>query len=66
MTRTVNVIENALDVATQIILLENDQNHRKTRTKELFIGGSWSDSGEEDDDEKVKDETCPVAHASSK
>ncbi|GJS37543.1 retrovirus-related pol polyprotein from transposon TNT 1-94 [Tanacetum coccineum] len=27
-------------------------------------GGSWSDSGEEDD-EKVKDETCLVAHASS-
>ncbi|GJW34783.1 hypothetical protein Tco_0057703 [Tanacetum coccineum] len=26
--------------------------------------GSWSDSGEEDD-EKVKDETCLVAHASS-
>ncbi|GJS29352.1 retrovirus-related pol polyprotein from transposon TNT 1-94 [Tanacetum coccineum] len=30
----------------------------------LGIGGSWSDSGEEDD-EKVKDETCLVAHASS-
>ncbi|GJZ89112.1 retrovirus-related pol polyprotein from transposon TNT 1-94 [Tanacetum coccineum] len=29
-------IENALDVAIQIILLENVQNHRKTRTKELF------------------------------
>ncbi|GJW44256.1 zf-CCHC domain-containing protein [Tanacetum coccineum] len=27
------------------------------------FGGSWSDSGEEDD-EKVKDETCLVAHAS--
>nr|GEY38205.1 UBN2 domain-containing protein [Tanacetum cinerariifolium] len=33
MTRTVKVIEKALDVATQIILLENVQNHRKTRTK---------------------------------
>nr|GEU28751.1 retrovirus-related Pol polyprotein from transposon TNT 1-94 [Tanacetum cinerariifolium] len=33
MTRTVKVIENALDVAT-IILLENVQNHRKIRTKE--------------------------------
>nr|GEW93162.1 zinc finger, CCHC-type [Tanacetum cinerariifolium] len=52
------------DVATQIILLENVQNHRKIRTKELFFGGSWSDSGEEDD-EKVKDETCLVAHASN-
>ncbi|GJS19438.1 zf-CCHC domain-containing protein [Tanacetum coccineum] len=29
-----------------------------------FVGGSWSDRGEEDD-EKVKDETCLVAHASS-
>nr|GEV49396.1 UBN2 domain-containing protein [Tanacetum cinerariifolium] len=36
MTRTVKVIENALDVANQIILLENVQNHRKTRTKELL------------------------------
>ncbi|GJV48815.1 hypothetical protein Tco_1439027 [Tanacetum coccineum] len=36
MTRTVKVIENALDAATQIILLENVQNHRKTRTKELL------------------------------
>ncbi|GJT41133.1 hypothetical protein Tco_0940998 [Tanacetum coccineum] len=33
---TVKVIENALDVATQIILLENVQNHRKIRTKELL------------------------------
>nr|GEU89886.1 histidine kinase 3 [Tanacetum cinerariifolium] len=30
------VIENALDVATRIISLENVQNHRKTRTKELL------------------------------
>nr|GEX51537.1 UBN2 domain-containing protein [Tanacetum cinerariifolium] len=36
MTRTVKVIENDLDVATRIILLENVQNHRKTRTKELL------------------------------
>ncbi|GJW02810.1 retrovirus-related pol polyprotein from transposon TNT 1-94 [Tanacetum coccineum] len=35
-----------------------DKNHR------AFVGGSWSDSGEEDD-EKVKDETCLAAHASS-
>nr|GEV26231.1 copia protein [Tanacetum cinerariifolium] len=28
--------ENALDAATQIILLENVQNHQKTRTKELL------------------------------
>nr|GEW05454.1 retrotransposon protein [Tanacetum cinerariifolium] len=34
MIRTVKVIENALDAATRIILLENIQNHRKTKTKE--------------------------------
>nr|GEY16958.1 retrovirus-related Pol polyprotein from transposon TNT 1-94 [Tanacetum cinerariifolium] len=34
-----------------------DKNHR------AFVRGSWSDSGEEDD-EKVKDETYLVAHAS--
>ncbi|GKA31219.1 hypothetical protein Tco_0717524 [Tanacetum coccineum] len=35
-----------------------DKNHR------AFVGCSWSDSGEEDD-EKVKNETCLVAQASS-
>nr|GFC02108.1 hypothetical protein [Tanacetum cinerariifolium] len=35
-----------------------DKNHR------AFVGGSWSDSGEEDD-EKAKDETCLVAQASN-
>nr|GEV23513.1 integrase, catalytic region, zinc finger, CCHC-type, peptidase aspartic, catalytic [Tanacetum cinerariifolium] len=34
MTRTKKVIENVLDAMIQIILLENVQNHRKTRTKE--------------------------------
>ncbi|GJW05034.1 hypothetical protein Tco_1563890 [Tanacetum coccineum] len=34
MTRMVKVIENVLDAAIQIILLENVQNHRKTKTKE--------------------------------
>nr|GFB14109.1 zf-CCHC domain-containing protein/UBN2 domain-containing protein [Tanacetum cinerariifolium] len=36
----------------------------KDKNQRTFIGGSWSDSGEEDD-EKVKVETCLVAHASS-
>ncbi|GJW49485.1 hypothetical protein Tco_0090836 [Tanacetum coccineum] len=35
-----------------------DKNHR------AFVGGSWSDNGEEDD-EKAKDETCLVARASN-
>nr|GEZ59107.1 transposase, Ptta/En/Spm, transposase, Tnp1/En/Spm-like protein [Tanacetum cinerariifolium] len=52
------------DAVTQIILLENVQNHRKTRTKDRFFGGSWSNSGEEDD-EKVNNKTCLVAQASS-
>ncbi|GJS28142.1 retrovirus-related pol polyprotein from transposon TNT 1-94 [Tanacetum coccineum] len=36
----------------------------KDKNQRAFVGRSWSDSGEEDD-EKVKDEMCPVAHASS-
>nr|GEV58094.1 zf-CCHC domain-containing protein/UBN2 domain-containing protein [Tanacetum cinerariifolium] len=37
----------------------------KDKNQRAFVGGSWSDSGEEDD-EKVKNETCLVAQASSK
>nr|GEW00600.1 alpha/beta hydrolases superfamily protein [Tanacetum cinerariifolium] len=36
----------------------------KDKNQRVFVGGSWSDSGEEDD-EKVKNETCLVAQASS-
>ncbi|GJT14298.1 retrovirus-related pol polyprotein from transposon TNT 1-94 [Tanacetum coccineum] len=36
----------------------------KDKNQKAFVGGSWSDSGEEDD-EKVKNETCLVALASS-
>ncbi|GKD42638.1 zf-CCHC domain-containing protein, partial [Tanacetum coccineum] len=36
----------------------------KDKNQRAFVRGSWSDSGDEDD-EKVKDETCLVAHASS-
>ncbi|GJV48479.1 DUF4219 domain-containing protein [Tanacetum coccineum] len=36
----------------------------KDKNQRAFVGGSWSDSGEEDD-EKVKDETGLVAQASS-
>nr|GEV84623.1 transposase, Ptta/En/Spm, transposase, Tnp1/En/Spm-like protein [Tanacetum cinerariifolium] len=38
---------------------KNDKNGR------AFVGGSWSDSGEEDD-EKVNNKMCLVAQASSK
>ncbi|GKE27562.1 retrovirus-related pol polyprotein from transposon TNT 1-94, partial [Tanacetum coccineum] len=36
----------------------------RDKNKRAFIGGSWSDSGEEDD-ENAKDETCLMAQASS-
>nr|GEY80812.1 zf-CCHC domain-containing protein/DUF4219 domain-containing protein/UBN2 domain-containing protein [Tanacetum cinerariifolium] len=36
----------------------------KDKNQRAFVGGSWSDSGEEDD-EKVKNKTCFVAQASS-
>nr|GEX53017.1 retrovirus-related Pol polyprotein from transposon TNT 1-94 [Tanacetum cinerariifolium] len=36
----------------------------KDKNQRAFVGGSWSDSGE-DDDEKVKNEMCLVAQASS-
>ncbi|GKF27668.1 zf-CCHC domain-containing protein, partial [Tanacetum coccineum] len=50
----------------------NDPNHLigecpkplKDKNQRAFIRGSWSDSGEEDD-EKVKDETCLVDQASN-
>nr|GEU34882.1 zf-CCHC domain-containing protein/DUF4219 domain-containing protein/UBN2 domain-containing protein [Tanacetum cinerariifolium] len=37
----------------------------KDKNQRSFVRGSWSDSSEEDD-EKVKDKTCLVAHASNK
>ncbi|GJT21759.1 pentatricopeptide repeat-containing protein [Tanacetum coccineum] len=36
----------------------------KDKNQRAFIGGSWSDSGEKDD-EKLKDETCLMAQASN-
>ncbi|GJV13210.1 copia protein [Tanacetum coccineum] len=36
----------------------------KDQNQRAFVGGSWSDSGKEDD-ENVKDETCLVAQASN-
>ncbi|GKB20271.1 zf-CCHC domain-containing protein [Tanacetum coccineum] len=32
----------------------------RDKNQRAFVGGSWSDSGEEDD-EKIKDETCLIA-----
>ncbi|GJR60166.1 hypothetical protein Tco_1502328 [Tanacetum coccineum] len=36
----------------------------RDKNQKAFVGGSWSDSGEEDD-EKAKDKACLMAHASS-
>nr|GEY03799.1 alpha/beta hydrolases superfamily protein [Tanacetum cinerariifolium] len=36
----------------------------KDKNQRAFVGGSWSDSGEEDD-EKAKDETCLIAQTSN-
>nr|GEV35494.1 transposase, Ptta/En/Spm, transposase, Tnp1/En/Spm-like protein [Tanacetum cinerariifolium]GEV45822.1 transposase, Ptta/En/Spm, transposase, Tnp1/En/Spm-like protein [Tanacetum cinerariifolium] len=36
----------------------------KDKNQKAFVEGSWSDNGEEDD-EKAKDKTCLMAHASS-
>nr|GEY06755.1 retrovirus-related Pol polyprotein from transposon TNT 1-94 [Tanacetum cinerariifolium] len=45
-------------------LIEECPKLPKDKNKRAFVGGSWSDSDEEDD-EKVKNETCLVAQASS-
>nr|GEU55117.1 alpha/beta hydrolases superfamily protein [Tanacetum cinerariifolium] len=38
---------------------------QKSKNQRAFVGGTWSDSGE-DEEEKTKDETCLVAQASNK
>nr|GEV53554.1 zf-CCHC domain-containing protein/UBN2 domain-containing protein [Tanacetum cinerariifolium] len=41
---------------------QRSRNDKNDKNQRAFVGGSWSDSGEEDD-KKVKDKTCLVAHA---
>ncbi|GJS80050.1 hypothetical protein Tco_0729931 [Tanacetum coccineum] len=43
-------------------ILENDQSQPRGQDQRAFVGGSWSDSGEEND-EKIQDDTCLVAQA---
>ncbi|GKA15245.1 copia protein [Tanacetum coccineum] len=57
-------IENALDVAIQIISLENVQNHRKTRTKE-HSSEVLGVIAVKKMIKKIKDETCLVAQVSN-
>ncbi|GJR76607.1 reverse transcriptase domain-containing protein [Tanacetum coccineum] len=56
--------KNGKSAAIRIVLLENIQKSPKDKNQRAFVRGSWSDSGEEDD-EKVENETCLVAQASS-
>nr|GEU75000.1 PB1 domain-containing protein [Tanacetum cinerariifolium] len=56
--------ENALDATIQSSYWRMSKTPERQELKSFFES-SWSDSGEEDD-EKVKDETCLVAQASSK
>ncbi|GJZ49709.1 hypothetical protein Tco_0603899 [Tanacetum coccineum] len=43
---------------------QRSRDDKNDKNQKAFVRGSWSDSGEEDDD-KVKNETCLVAKASS-
>ncbi|GJY72557.1 hypothetical protein Tco_0476260 [Tanacetum coccineum] len=58
------VIEMLLIAATPNHLIGECLKPPKDKNQRAFVGGSWIDSGEEDN-EKVKDETCLVAHVSS-
>ena len=37
----------------------------RTNNQRAFVGGSWSDSGEEEKEEKPNDETCLMAQTST-
>nr|GEV17007.1 zf-CCHC domain-containing protein/DUF4219 domain-containing protein/UBN2 domain-containing protein [Tanacetum cinerariifolium] len=45
-------------------LIEECQKSPRSNNQRAFVGGAWSDSGE-DEEEKAKDETCLVAQASN-
>nr|GEV81563.1 retrovirus-related Pol polyprotein from transposon TNT 1-94 [Tanacetum cinerariifolium] len=45
-------------------LIEECTKPSRDKNKKAFVGGSWNDSGEKDD-EKATDETCLMAHTSS-
>ncbi|GKA32726.1 hypothetical protein Tco_0719093 [Tanacetum coccineum] len=54
------------DAEIQITLSENVRSHQKTKNQMVFVGGPWSDNGEEEEEEeKTKDETCHMAQASN-
>ncbi|GKA10268.1 hypothetical protein Tco_0689701 [Tanacetum coccineum] len=61
MTKMVKVKENALDVEIRITQPETSPKSPRSNNQRAFIGGAWSDSGEDE----AKDETCLVAQASN-
>ncbi|GKE48618.1 hypothetical protein Tco_1479876 [Tanacetum coccineum] len=63
MKRTVKMKGSVLDAEIRIILLECPK-PPKDKNQRAFVGGSWSDSGEEDD-KKAKDEMSLLAQASN-
>ncbi|GKD95617.1 hypothetical protein Tco_1379514 [Tanacetum coccineum] len=56
-------IENYLEAATGIHLIGELSKNHASKNQRAFVGGSWSDSGEEDD-EKVNNERCTSSQAS--
>nr|GEX05928.1 hypothetical protein [Tanacetum cinerariifolium] len=63
MIRKARMIENALDTVIRVISLVNVQSLHTTRKKE-FVWGSWSDSGNEAED-NINEETCLLAQSSN-
>ncbi|GJQ95521.1 hypothetical protein Tco_0006660 [Tanacetum coccineum] len=63
-TKMVKVKENALDVVDPNHLIESVSKSPRNNNQRAFIGGMWSDSGE-DEEENTKGETCLVAQASN-
>ncbi|GJV76493.1 putative reverse transcriptase domain-containing protein [Tanacetum coccineum] len=62
-----NVHEMILKKDSEIVKAKGERKSLalKDKNQRAFVRGSWSDSGEEDD-EKAKDETCLMAQASKK
>ncbi|GJT89437.1 hypothetical protein Tco_1071154, partial [Tanacetum coccineum] len=60
-TKMAKAKENVLSVEIQIISSENVRNYQNQKA---VVGGSWSDS-DEDEDDKTKDEKCLMAKASN-
>nr|GEZ33012.1 retrovirus-related Pol polyprotein from transposon TNT 1-94 [Tanacetum cinerariifolium]GEZ46657.1 retrovirus-related Pol polyprotein from transposon TNT 1-94 [Tanacetum cinerariifolium] len=63
-TKIVKKKENDLDVEIQNHLIGECPNSSRNNNQRGFIGGVWSDTGE-DEEENNKDETCLVAQSSN-